>query len=172
MYLKTNVMKNLLITVLITFGFGSFCTAQDFSFDELVHLRSGGYHAFSSYVHDKGYEPAKEESTELSLVFRNDKNVVSFTHRNYGDGLAYHSHPSVTYETPNKQDYEILKKQIESELKYYSTGQHKNRKMHYTEYIYANDVVVARLYDIAYRNDDKPYYRQCGQNRLVFCRNN
>ena len=30
--------------------------------------------------------------------------------------------------------------------------------MHYTEYIYANDAIVARLYDIAYRNDDKPYY--------------
>ena len=157
MHLKTDIMKKLLAAVIIFFSCTTFCLAQDFSFDELVNLRTGGYHAFGAYVHDKGYSDAEHNQT--TLVFRNGKNVISYSHRNYGDGLTYHRHPSVTYETPNKADFEILKKQIEASLKYYSTTQHKNKRMHYTEYIYANEQIVARLYAITFRNDSKPYYQ-------------
>ncbi len=152
-------MKKLLIAIFIFFSCNTFCTAQDFSFDELVNLRTIGYKAFGSYAQGKGYNKSTAEHDQVTLVFRNGKNVISYSHRNYGDGLTYRRHPSVTYETPNKADFEILKKQIEASLKYYSTKQHKNKRMHYTEYIYANDTIVARLYDISYRDDDKPYYQ-------------
>ena len=159
LHLKTNIMKKLFVAVFVFFSCFAFCSAQDFSFDELVNLRTTGYHAFGSYVHDKGYNQADADHDQTTLVLRNGKNVISYSHRNYGDGLTYHRHPSVIYETPNKADFEILKKQIEAGLKYYSIKQHKNKRMHYTEYIYGNDTIVARLYDIKYRDDSKPYYQ-------------
>ena len=154
---KNKNMKKILLAVLITFSFGSFSFAQDFSFDELVKLRSNNYPAFESYVHDKGYSISHVEYNERCTVFRNANNVISYC-RYYDDGFSYHKHISVKYETSNKDEYEKLKKQVESGMTYYTTRLRRFTRMHYMEHIYTNDALVVRLYDISYRDDDKPYY--------------
>ena len=155
---KNKNMKKLLLAVLISFGFSSLSFGQDFSFDELVKLRSNDYPAFESYVHDKGYTMSHVEYSEKSTVFSNSNhNVITYSH-NYDDGFSYHKHISIKYETPNKDEYEKLKKQVESSMTYYSTRLHRYTRMHYMEHIYTNDALVVRLYDISYRDDDKPYY--------------
>ena len=150
-------MKKLLLAVLITFSFVSFSSAQDFSFDELIKLRADAYPAFESYVHDKGYNMSHLEFNDRSTVFRNANNVITYC-RNYDDGFSYRRHISVKYETPNKEEYEKLKKQVESSMTYYNTRLRRFTRMHYMEHIYTNDNIIVRLFDITYRDDDKPYY--------------
>ena len=148
-------MKKLLLAVLITFSFSSY--GQDFSFDELVKLRSDAYPAFESYVHDKGYNMSHLEYNDRCTVFKNANNVISYCHY-YDDGFSFHNHISIKYETASKDEYEKLKKQVESSMTYYSTRLRRYTRMHYMEHIYTNDAIVVRLYDISYRDDDKPYY--------------
>ncbi len=151
-------MKRILLAVLITFSFGSFSFAQDFSFDELVKLRTGNFPAFESYVHDKGYKMTHLEYNNRASVFRHGSNVISYCH-NYDDGYSYHNHVTVKFETSNKEEYERIKKQVEASMTYYRTALRRYTRKHYMEHIYNNENIVVHLYDISYRDDDKPYYQ-------------
>ena len=150
-------MKKILLLVLVTFSFGSFGFAQEFSFDELVKLRSDNFPAFESYVHDKGYKLAHLEFNDRSTVFRNGSDVISYCHT-YDDGYAYHNHVSIKIETSNKEEYERIKKQCEAGMTYYRTALRRFTREQYMEHIYTNDKIIVHLYDISYRDDDKPYY--------------
>jgi hypothetical protein len=43
-------------------------------------------------------------------------------------------------------------------MDYYKTKSRRFTNEHYVEHIYVNDEMSVHLYDIAYRNDDQPYY--------------
>ena len=150
-------MKKIVLFLFITFGFVSLGSAQDFSFDELAKLRSYTYPKFESYVHDKGYTLDHMEYNENSIVFRNRGNVISYC-KVYDDGYSYHNHISVKFETADLAQYEKIKKQVESSMDYYKTKMRRFSHEHYLEHIYVNDVMSVHLYDVSYRNDDKPYY--------------
>ena len=87
---------------MISFSFCTFSFGQDFSFDELVKLRSYTYPAFETYVHDKGYKLNHLEYNERCTVFRNGKSVVSYCHY-YDDGYSYHNHVAIKFETSSKE---------------------------------------------------------------------
>ena len=150
-------MKKILLAILVFFSLSTISFGQDFSFDELVKLRSNNYPAFESYVHDKGYKMSHLEYNDRCTVFKNGSDVISYCH-NYDDGYTYHNHISVKYETTNKDEYERLKKQIEGSMTYYRTRLRRYAREHYMEHIYTNDAIVVHMYDISYRDDDKPYY--------------
>jgi hypothetical protein len=65
---------------------------------------------------------------------------------------------SIKFETSDKDQYEKIKKQVVASLDYYQTKMRRFSHEHYLEHIYVNDVISVHLYDISYRNDDKPYY--------------
>jgi len=150
-------MKKILLAILISFNFCSLSFGQDFSFDELVKLRSNTYPAFETYVHDKGYKLSHLEYNDACTVFRSASNVISYCHY-YDDGFSYHNHVSVKFETASREEYEKLKKQVEANMQYYSTRLRRFSREHYMEHIYVNDNIVVHMYDITYRDDDKPYY--------------
>ena len=150
-------MKKLILLVLIAFSFGTLSFGQDFSFDELAKLRSYQYPKFESYVHDKGYVLNHLEYTDNCTVFRNGSNVISYC-KFYDDGFSYHSHVSIKFETADKEQYEKIKKQVVSTMDYYKTKMRRRTNEHYLEHIYVNDVMSVHMYDIAYRNDENPYY--------------
>jgi hypothetical protein len=150
-------MKKIVLLALLTFSFCTFGFAQDFSFDELVKLRSYTYPSFETYVHDKGYKLAHLERNERCTVFRSGKNVVSYCHY-YDDGYSYHNHVAIKFETSSKEEYEKIKQQIVASMEYYKTKLRRFSTHHYLEHIYVNDNISVHLYDISYRDDSKPYY--------------
>ena len=151
-------MKKILLALMVAFSFNSVSFAQDFSFDELVKLRSGNVTAFETYVHDKGYKLGHVEYNTAGSVFENAAgNIISFSH-DYDEGQYYHSHVCIKYETTNKEEYERLKKQIDGSLTYYRSRMRRYARQHYVEHIYTNDKVSVHLYDISYKGDDRPYY--------------
>ncbi len=154
---KLSDMKKLVLFFLISFSFCSFSFAQDFSFDELAKLRSYHYPKFESYVHDKGYELNHLEYNDNCTVFRKGSNVISYCNK-YDDGFSYHKHVSIKFETADKAQYEKIKKEVVGSMDYYKTKMRRYTNQHYLEHIYVNDVMSVHLYDIAYRNDDQPYY--------------
>lgn len=150
-------MKKIVLFLLATLSFCSLGFAQGFSFDDLVKLRTYSYPKFESYVHDKGYTLDHLEYNESSTVYRNGSNVISYC-RFYDDGYSYHNHVSIKFETNDEAQYEKIKKDVVSSLDYYKTKMRRFSHEHYLEHIYVNDVISVHLYDISYRNDEKPYY--------------
>lgn len=150
-------MKKIVLLVLISFGFCSVSFGQDFSFDELAKLRSYSYPKFETYVHDKGYLLNHLENNENCTVFRNGSNVISYC-KFYDDGFSYHNHVAIKFETSDKDEYEKIKAQIVASMDYYRTKMKRYKSQHYLEHIYVNDVMSVHMYDISYRNDDRPYY--------------
>ncbi len=150
-------MKKVVLLLLISFNFCSISFGQDFSFDELAKMRSFLYPKFESYVHDKGYTLNHLEYNDNCTVFRNGSNVISYC-KYYDDGFSYHNHVAIKFETADKDQYEKIKKQVVSTMDYYKTKMRRFTNEHYLEHIYVNDVMSVHMYDIAYRNDDKPYY--------------
>lgn len=150
-------MKKTVLFFLISFSFCTLSFAQDFSFDELVKLRSYTYPAFETYVHNKGYDLDHLEYNERCTIFRNKGNVISYCHY-YDDGFSYHNHVAVKFETSNKDEYERLKQQVTANMQYYKTKLRRFTNQHYLEHIYVNDAISVHLFDISYKDDDKPYY--------------
>ena len=150
-------MKKIALLILVFFSFCSLSFGQDFSFDELVKLRTMPYPSFETYVHDKGYKLNHLEYNDKCTVFRNGGDVISYCHY-YDDGFSYHNHVAVKFETSNKEEYEKIKQQITAKMQYYKTKMHRTNKMHSLEHIYVNEAVAVHLYDIAFRDEDQPYY--------------
>ncbi len=150
-------MKKTILFLLISFSFCTLSFGQDFSFDELVKLRSYTYPAFETYVHEKGYKLNHLEYNERCTVFRNGKSVISYCHY-YDDGYSYHNHVAIKFETSSKEEYEKLKQQVASTMQYYKTKLRRFSSQHYLEHIYVNDNISVHLYDISYRDDVRPYY--------------
>lgn len=150
-------MKKFLLVILVTFSFGSLSFGQDFTFDELVKMRTSPYPSFETYVHDRGYKLDHLENGERCTVFRNGSNVVSYCHH-YDDGFSYKDHVGIKFETSSSELYEKLKRSIESTMTYHKTKLRRFTRHHYMEHIYVNDNVVVHVYDIAYKDDPKPYY--------------
>jgi len=149
-------MKKILLVVLVSF-FGTISFGQDFSFDELVKLRTLPYPTFETYVHDKGYTLSHLENSERCTVFRNGNNVISYCHY-YDNGYSYHNHVAVKFETSDKEAYEKLKHQVEASMTYHKTKLRRYTSQHYLEHVYVNEAVSCHMYDIAYRDDPNPYY--------------
>ena len=150
-------MKKVLLFLLVSFSYCSYSFGQGFSFDELVKLRSYTYPNFETYVHDKGYEMDHLEYGERCTIFRKEHDVISYCHY-YDDGYSYHNHVAIKFETSDKAVYEKLKSQVTGQLQYYKTKMRRFSNQHYLEHIYVNDAISVHLYDISYRDDDKPYY--------------
>lgn len=150
-------MKKALLFVLVTFSFCTLGFSQDFSLDELLKMRTLPYPEFETYVHDKGYTLNHLEYNDRCTVFRDGDNVVSYCHY-YDDGYSYHNHVSVKFETPDKAVYEKIKHQVEATMTYHKTRLRRFSNEHYLEHIYVNDAVSVHMYDIAFRDDPKPYY--------------
>jgi hypothetical protein len=150
-------MKKLVLFFLVSFSFCSFSFGQEFSFDELVKLRSYTYPSFETYVHDKGYTLSHLEYNERCTIFKKGSNVISYCHY-YDDGYSYHNHVAIKFETSSKAEYERIKQQVTSSLQYYKTKLRRFTNQHYLEHIYVNDAISVHMYDISYRDDDKPYY--------------
>jgi hypothetical protein len=151
-------VKKIFLFLLLYVAFSPLGFSQDFSFDELVKLRSFTYPAFETYVHEKGYDLNHLEYGEHCPVFSNKNNIVSYCHY-YDDGFSYHDHVAIKFETSDLELYEKIKQQAASSLQYYKTKLRRFRSQHYLEHIYVNDAISVHLYDISYRNDDKPYYQ-------------
>lgn len=154
---KNTNMKKLVLFLLISFSFCSLSFGQDFSFDELAKLRSFHYPKFESYVHDKGYTLNHLEYNDNCTVFRKGSSVISYC-KSYDDGFSYHSHVSIKLETADKEQYEKIKKQVVASMDYVKTKMRRKKDIHYLEHVYVNDVMSVHMYDIAYRNDENPYY--------------
>jgi hypothetical protein len=150
-------MQKIVLFLFIILGFCLRGSAQDFSFDELVRLRTMTYPKFEAYVHDKGYTLDHLEYMEFSTVFRNGSNVISYRKVN-DDGFSYHHHISIKFETPDAAEYEKIKKDVASSMNYYETKSRRFSHEYYLEHIYENDIMSVHMYDISYSNDDKPYY--------------
>lgn len=152
-----NEMKKIVTLFLAAICYGTVCLAQDFSFEELTKLRSFSYPKFESYVHDKGYELSHLENCENCSVFRNGTSVISYCIL-YDDGFSYHNHVAVKYETADKDAYEKVKKSVVNTMEYYKTKLRRFTNQHYMEHYYVSDALSVHLFDISYRDDDKPYY--------------
>ena len=61
-------------------------------------------------------------------------------------------------ETDSKEEFERIKKQCEAGMTYYRTALRRFTREQYMEHIYTNDKIIVHLYDISFRDDDKPYY--------------
>lgn len=151
-------MKKTILAILLLIGLGNIGFAQDFTFDELVKLRSEKFPSFETYVHDRGYNLDHLESGTRCTVFRNEDDVISYCNF-YDNGYSYRSHVGIKFETGSREMYEKIKRSVESSLKYHKTNLRRYRHHHYIEHIYANDDIVVHLYDISYDNDNKPYYQ-------------
>lgn len=151
-------MKKLLLFTLLSLCISSFSVAQDFSLDELLRLRQDSYPAFESKVHDKGYKLSHLETNERATVFMKGKNVISYYTYYDGNSYRYKHSVSIKFETPNLEEYERLKHQVESTMKYSRTKLRRFANQEYLVHMYHNDELSVRLYDVTYKNDPKPYY--------------
>jgi hypothetical protein len=151
-------MKKLLLLAFVSFSFGSISSAQDFSFDDLAKLRKNTLTQFESAVHDKGYKLNHLEENSNCMVFRKGSNVISLCEHLTAGGHSHCNYMAVKFETCDRDQYDKLKKQIESNMKYYTTRSRRFRTQHYVDHVYINDDLVVHMYNIAYRDDEKPYY--------------
>jgi hypothetical protein len=151
-------MKKLALLLFISFSFCSITRAQDFTFEELTKLRKMTFNKFESAVHDKGYGLNHlEDERDGCTVFRNGCNVISYCHY-CNDGHGYRNHVAVKFETASSEVYEKVKRGIEANMKYYKTQKKRYKSQHYVEHVYISDDLVVHIYDIAYRDDPRPYY--------------
>jgi hypothetical protein len=150
-------MKKIAFLFILTICCCSFSYGQDFSFEELSKLRKGDFPAFESKVHEKGYELDHLEYNERCSIYRKGNNVISYCHY-YDDGNSYHSHVAIKFETSDKASYEKLKSQVVAGMTYYKTKLRRKTHQHYMEHIYVNDAISVHLYDIAFDDDNKPYF--------------
>ncbi len=151
-------MKKLVLFAFFSLCFCSIGMAQEFSLDELMRSRKDNYPTFESLVHGKGYVLNHLESTERSSVFKNGTNVVTYNTFYDNNSMRYKRSVAIKFETQSLEIYERLKHQVEAAAKYSKTKMRRTSTKEYLEHLYRNDEVSIHLFDVTYKDDNKPYY--------------
>jgi hypothetical protein len=151
-------MKKLTLIFIAFLGFCTVSFGQDFSFDDLLRLRSSPFPSFETAVHDKGYNIDRLDNENNCVVFRKRNQQISRCQAMDKD-MSSHCHASVKYTINSREEYERIKSEVEAKTTYIKTKMKECSSLQYVVNIYSNDQVVVHLYDIACGYNCQPYYK-------------